>query len=184
MSQHLLDYIVSQIHDIAGTEAIIESKLNFDRPMVVLASQFWHEPVAKMLKEDEKLQFDFLSCLLGVDYQDRMEVVYQLYSISLDQYAVIKVITDSQQPEVSSVSAVWGTANWHERETYDLLGIRFPGHPNLTRILLDDEWQGHPLRKDYSMPDDEVDYQMNNSSNQRHSQETRNQDGQEGSKDV
>jgi len=128
--------------------------------------------VARFLKEDDRLRFDHLTNLCGVDYLEpdpkkakkfdhdpHVEVVYHLYSYDHKQSAVIKVIlprwkndVDGELPEVPSVAGVWAIADWHEREAYDLVGIRFLDHPNLTRILCADEWVGHPLRKDYEFP--------------------------------
>jgi NADH-quinone oxidoreductase subunit C len=85
-----------------------------------------------------------------------MEVAYHLLSLSNKRDYCIKVKTDRDQPSIPSVSVLWPTANWNEREIFDLLGIDFPGHPNMTRIMMSDEWVGHPLRKDYEPLDPEV----------------------------
>jgi NADH-quinone oxidoreductase subunit C len=79
----------------------------------------------------------------------RFEVNYHLLSLDRKERLRLRVNVSGQDPVLPSVTAVWPTANWHERENYDLFGIRFEGHPHLTRILLPDEWEGHPLRKDY-----------------------------------
>jgi len=108
-------------------------------------------PVCRFLKEDPGLRLDYLSNLCGVDYPDRekrFEVVYHLFSISLRHRINLKIQLADQEPAPSVVN-IWRTANWHEREAFDLLGIPFEGHPDLRRILLADEWQGHPLRKEY-----------------------------------
>lgn len=108
-------------------------------------------PVCRFLKEDPALRLDYLSNLCGVDYPDRekrFEVVYHLFSISLRHRINLKIQLADQEPAPSVVN-IWRTANWHEREAFDLLGIPFEGHPDLRRILLADEWQGHPLRKEY-----------------------------------
>lgn len=78
-----------------------------------------------------------------------MEVVYHLYSIPFNKALAVKIIVPRDHPEVPSVAHIWRTANWHEREAFDLLGIHFAGHPDLRRILLPADWEGHPLRKDY-----------------------------------
>jgi NADH-quinone oxidoreductase subunit C len=78
-----------------------------------------------------------------------MEVIYNLYSIPYNHHLTVKVMLDRAEPAVESLTAIWKTADWHEREAYDLLGIRFNNHPDLRRILLPEDWEGHPLRKDY-----------------------------------
>ncbi|MFH1407388.1 MAG: NADH-quinone oxidoreductase subunit C, partial [Candidatus Omnitrophota bacterium] len=112
----------------------------------------------KTLKEDEKLRFDYLMCLSGVDYKEYFEVVYHLYSMERGRRAAVKVKLSREKPEVDSVSSLWKSANWHEREAFDLLGIRFNNHPDLRRILLPEDWgEGFPLRKDYEHKPDQYD---------------------------
>ena len=99
----------------------------------------------------KELKFNFLSDLCGVHYPDRddkFEVVYHLFSINTRERVRLKVGLKEGE-SVKSVTSVWGTANWHEREAFDLVGINFEGHPDLKRILLPDDWEGHPLRKEY-----------------------------------
>ncbi len=113
--------------------------------------------VCSYLYEDERLFFDYLACLTGIDNgpeKGTMEVVYHLTSIPYEYNIALKVVitrqaNDGQFPVVPTVSHIWKTANWHEREVFDLLGIQFDGHPDLRRILLPNDWQGHPLLKDY-----------------------------------
>ncbi|MFS0836245.1 NADH-quinone oxidoreductase subunit C [Paenibacillus sp. 1P03SA] len=102
------------------------------------------------------LQCGYLRSVSGVDLGNQLEVVYHLLSIPLRQEYGVRVRTEREAPSVPSVASVWPTADWNEREIYDLLGIDFPGHPNLTRIMMPDEWVGHPLRKDYEAYDPEV----------------------------
>ena len=104
------------------------------------------------LHRTEGLYFDFLSCLTGLDNGPEaatMEVIYHLASVPYNYQLAVKVTVDRENPEVDSVSDIWKSANWHEREAYDLLGIRFRNHPDLRRILLPADWEGFPLRKDY-----------------------------------
>jgi NADH-quinone oxidoreductase subunit C len=108
--------------------------------------------VAGFLREEQELAFDFMKCLSGVDYPDKLVVVYHLHSMKHSANLTLKVWLDRESPVVASVNEIWRAAEWHERETYDLLGIRFIGHPDLRRILLPDDWQGYPLRKDYEQP--------------------------------
>ena len=105
--------------------------------------------IAKQLRENKETDFDFLFCLTGVDYGAELGVVYHLRSTSLGHIVVLKVKTpDRENPEFQSVTDIWKTADLHEREVYDLLGIKFTGHPDLRRLFLDSSW-GYPLRKDY-----------------------------------
>ena len=111
-------------------------------------------PVCRWLKSDPEMQFDLLACVSGTDDTKDLWVVYHLYSIPKNQKAVLKVNVGRQEPAVETVSEIWKTADWHERETYDMYGIRFDNHPDLRRILLPEDWPGYPLRKDYEFPDE------------------------------
>ncbi len=97
----------------------------------------------------DQLAFDLLSSISGVDMLDHLETVYHMRSTTRGQLLQLKVRLDHEQPEVDSIVSVWPTANWLERETYDLFGIRFTGHPDLRRILLDDDFEGYPLLKSF-----------------------------------
>lgn len=104
------------------------------------------------LKSNPQYAFTLLACITAVDYPENFTVVYQLISIDNKQKLTVKVeTTDKANPQVPSVVSVWNAANVQEREAYDLMGITFTGHPNLTRILLRDDFVGHPLRKDWKM---------------------------------
>jgi NADH-quinone oxidoreductase subunit C len=107
---------------------------------------------AEYLASEPSLRFTFLSDLTTVDrfpMEPRFELNYHLLSIERSLRLRLRVRVAGAQPEVPTVTGVWPTANWHERESFDLFGIRFHGHPDLRRILLPDAWEGHPLRKDY-----------------------------------
>ena len=107
--------------------------------------------VARVLRD--RCKVDMLHQVSGVDYADHMEVVYHFTRVREGTgFLCVKVNTSRDEPSVPSLANEWRTANWGERETYDLLGIRFEGHPHLFRILLPEDWLGHPLRKDYVMP--------------------------------
>jgi NADH-quinone oxidoreductase subunit C len=114
------------------------------------------ENVCELLRASPDLSFDYLECITGVDYPEdkKIVVVYHLYSYREKHRVVLKVSLDRDRPIVPTVVNVWSTANWQERECFDLLGVDFAGHPNLRRLLLPDDWQGHPLRKDYKESDD------------------------------
>ena len=110
--------------------------------------------VCRFLKEEDGLDFTSLMCLSGVDLKDqgKMAVVYHLHSMKQKHKITIKVELDRNNPHVQTVEQIWPGANWYEREAYDLLGIVFDGHSDLRRILLPEDWEGHPLRKDYVYP--------------------------------
>ncbi|MEX0936295.1 MAG: NADH-quinone oxidoreductase subunit C [Pirellulales bacterium] len=128
--------------------------------------------VCMYLRDEPSLRFNFLNCISGVDYlhtdpkkaakagwEPHLEVVYHLWSLEHKHSIVLKVMmprwkddVEGRLPEVPSVADVWRTADWHEREVYDLVGVRFTGHPLLRRILCPEDWEGYPLRKDYEMP--------------------------------
>ena len=123
------------------------------------------EAVWRFLRDEPELRFDYLSNLSGVHWPDRpkpFEVVYHLYSLTRRHRINLKVdVGEGEQPPTACT--VWPTANWHEREVFDLFGIRFHGHPDMTRILMTDEWVGHPLRKDYPLegkPEDHLQYRQ------------------------
>jgi len=108
--------------------------------------------VCELLHRNRAAYFDMLSCITGIDNgadAGTMEVIYHLYSIPLNQSLAIKVILPRKHPEVESLSAIWKSANWLEREVYDMFGINFRNHPDLRRILMPADWKGYPLRKDY-----------------------------------
>jgi NADH-quinone oxidoreductase subunit C len=107
--------------------------------------------VCRFLKSEPGLDFDFLEDETAVDWPKRnvIEIVYHLLSYEHRHTLVLKVEADRAAPSVPSVEGVWKTANWFEREIFDLFGVDFPGHPDLRRIMLPDDWIGHPLRKDY-----------------------------------
>lgn len=112
--------------------------------------------VMNILLNDPIAYFDMLSCVTGVDNGPEaktIDIVYNLYSIPFDHHLMIKVTLPRDKPEVQSVCSIWRTANWHEREIFDLFGVHFLNHPDLRRILLPADWEGHPLRKDYKHQD-------------------------------
>jgi len=110
--------------------------------------------LARFLKEEQAWQFAFLANLSPVDWLSRtprFEVVYHLRSLVFNYRIGLKVDVPDQSLSLPSLTGVWRAANWLEREAYDLFGVRFPGHPDLRRIMLPDDWQGHPYRRDYPL---------------------------------
>ena len=140
-------------------------------PWLEVAADQLHR-VMKTLRDDPTLAMDYLNSVTGVDYletnpkkvaktpwEPHLEVVYHLSSVRLKHRVVVKVMLPrwkddkpGELPELPSVADLWRTADWHERELFDLFGVRFTGHPNLRRILCPEDWIGSPLRKDYEMP--------------------------------
>jgi NADH-quinone oxidoreductase subunit C len=152
-------------------ERIKSKKLDVQDPFAVVDAADLLE-VCKFLRDDPGLRFEFLHCISGVDYleldakkapkagfEPHTEVVYHLQSFTHRHRFVLKVLLPrwkgdkpGELPEVPSVTGIWSSADWHEREVFDLSGIWFTGHPELRRILLAEDWVGHPLRKDYEFP--------------------------------
>ncbi len=131
------------------TEALPDDK----HPRIHTSADHWRS-VAEYLYNDKDLAFDFLSCLSGVDYvaDNELCAVYDLYSSKHDHWFAVKVFCDRDNPHIASVMDLWPAADWHEREAYDMTGIVFDGHTDLRRILLPEDWEGFPLRKDYQFP--------------------------------
>jgi NADH-quinone oxidoreductase subunit C len=152
-------------------QAIVKSDLEAVDPWIEVSPERI-VPVCRFLREEPDLAFDLLNCITAIDYcepdpkkaakvdwEPHLSIVYHLSSIRHKHTLVIKATlprwkddAPGELPEIDSVAEIWKTANWHEREVYDLSGVRFLGHPDLARILLPEDWEGHPLRKDYTMP--------------------------------
>lgn len=153
-------------------DAIVEANMSTAHPHVVVAAARWPE-IARFLRDDGGLRFNMLRCISGLDRpaKNELEAVYDLVAMGPSAVAgdcwtaaslfAVKVRVDRASPHVPSVADVWPAADWHERETYDLLGIVFDGHPDSVedhdgrhprRILCPDDWAGYPLRKDYLFP--------------------------------
>jgi NADH-quinone oxidoreductase subunit C len=139
-----------------GTDVVIDEQINGLQPALIINPDQIAD-VCQELRDNELTYFDFLSCLTGVDIgveENKFAVIYHLSSIPFKTQLTLKVIkfhdrNSGALPSFKSVSDIWKTAEWHEREAFDLLGISFDGNPDLRRILLPDDWEGYPLRKDY-----------------------------------
>jgi len=164
----------------ADSIAVLESRLGSkikDKKLDALDPFIVVEPanlveVCRFLRDDPRLKFDLLNCISGVDYleldakkapkagyEPHLEVVYHLSSYTHKHRLVVKVLLPrwrdnkpGELPEAPTLTGIWPAADWHEREVFDLSGVLFTGHPDLRRILLSDDWVGHPLRKDYEFP--------------------------------
>jgi NADH-quinone oxidoreductase subunit C len=152
-------------------ESVVGANLEAIDPWIEIAPAAL-SGVCRFLKANAETQFDMLNCITAVDYfepdpkkaaktgwEPHLELIYHVSSTTKKHTLVLKVRLPrwkndepGQLPEISSVSDIWKTADWHERETFDLSGVWFVGHPNLIRILCPEDWVGHPLRKDYEMP--------------------------------
>ena len=142
--------IVAKIRDWRP-EAIAEL-ISFRGELTIVIYREHIRPLCEFLRADQFLAFTYLSAVTGVDrfpIEPRFELNYHLLSLSRRDGVCLRVRLPGEDPVAESVVPVWPTANWHEREIFDLFGIRFEGHPNLHRMLLPDDWEGHPLRKDY-----------------------------------
>ena len=133
-------------------DSVIQS-VKFDREeMTIYLDRSDIREACALLRDDPSCPFDFLSDVTCVDWypsEPRFEVVYHLLSIPKKQRVRLKVQLNSSSPSVDSITPVWPAANFFEREVFDLFGVRFAGHPYLRRIMMPEDWEGHPLRKDY-----------------------------------
>ena len=158
VNQPYLDKYVKVIEENLGSDVLEEyyiNNLSKEVPTLVARAESYFK-LAEFLKYNEQLGFDYLSELHGTDFETHMEVYAHLYSYKKRQSVALKVKIDRDEPVIDSLQPLWAGANWPECETYDLLGIKFKGHPNLYRIMLGEDWIGHPLRKDYEPYDVEV----------------------------
>ena len=134
--------LVKSVYDMRGDAGIVIKKEGI-------------KDVASALKNDSTFQFNILMDLSAVDYlrweekEFRFEVIYNLYSLGKNRRLFVKAEVPETDTELDSVTPLWPAADWYEREVWDMFGIRFKGHPNLKRILMYEEFEGHPLRKDY-----------------------------------
>ncbi len=136
-----------------GPEIITGEEIGGLQPVLLIISDNI-KAVCLELRDNPDTYFDFLSSITGVDYGNYFSVVYHLASIPFKTQLTLKISIENNRsiddlPSFPSITSVYRTADWHERETYDLMGIFFEGHPDLRRILLPDDWEGYPLRKDY-----------------------------------
>jgi len=138
-----------------GKELILERNEVYKQPFLLIQTEMI-EKVCHFLHTHSSCYFDFLTSITGVDnhpQENTLEVIYHLYSIPFNQHIILKVKVDRDitvsLPKVPTVTTIWKSANWHERETFDFFGIHFEGHPDLRRILLPANWEGFPMRKDY-----------------------------------
>lgn len=144
--EEIFDYLKKQF----GEATVELSQGDVGQPWLTFPAPRIKE-IAKFLRDDEELRFNTLMCLSGLHYPDESElgVAYHLHSTRFGHSLACKVRVPVDRPTVPSVESIWKTADWHEREAMDMIGVMFDGHPNLKRILTPDDWEGHALRKDY-----------------------------------
>ncbi len=128
-----------------------DSITELENGSLLIDASSW-EKISNYIKDS--LEFDYLMCVTSYDLypENKLGLAYNFYSNSKKTYLEIR-IEFSEEEEIFSVANIWRTADWHEREAYDLMGIKFVGHPDMKRILLDEDWEGHPLRKTYETPE-------------------------------
>ncbi len=145
--------INAKINAELGENILTEIHTEVKQPFVTVEAKHLLA-LAEFLQQTEGLYFDYLACITGIDNGEKketLEVLYHLNSLVYEHSFIIQVVLNrkDEQPTVPSLVELWKGANWLERETYDMYGIYFDNHPDLRRILLPNEWEGHPLRKDY-----------------------------------
>src|SRR4030066_481854 len=143
-------------------DAIVET-VEFRGELTVVIKKEKLVEICKFLRDDSDLKFDHLADVSGVDFLERLpsfDISYHMYSIPKNHRLRIKIKVNENEA-IPTVTPVWSTANWHEREIFDMFGLKFDGHPDLRRILMADDWVGHPLRKDYPLGYEEVQFTFN-----------------------
>ena len=143
------EQLVSIVNVLTGKENGVDTA---STPGIIVLDKTDLVAVCRHLHTHPETYFDMLSCITAVDngpQASTMEVIYNLYSIPYNHHLGLKVVLGRDDPKVDSVSAIWKTADWHEREAFDMYGIHFNGHADLRRILMPADWVGFPLRKDY-----------------------------------
>ncbi len=118
----------------------------------------------QMLRDDAELDFNFLAALTAVDYwpsEPRFKIVYQLYSLANKEFIGLRAQLSNESPEISTIESIYPNANWHEREVFDMFGVTFKEHSDQRRIIMPYDWEGHPLRKDYPLGYEEVQFTFN-----------------------
>lgn len=149
-----IDQLKEIISTHVGGEVVIDGNTT---PVSIIISSDKIFEVCDHLYKHPDLYFDSLSCLTGLDNGKEagtMEVVYNLYSIPFNHHLMLKVVLPREKPEIDSVVSIWHTANWQEREAFDMYGIIFKNHPDLRRILMPADWDGFPLQKDYQQQEE------------------------------
>ena len=143
--------LLKRVGEFLGNDAVAAGSLN-NLPLITIQLDDLVS-VCQRLKSEESLDFKMLLCMSCVDYVEYFQMVYFLHSLQHEQTLVIKVNTPYQNPDVPSITGIWNAANWYEREAHDLFGVMFSDHPDLSPILLYDEFEGYPGRKEFPFHD-------------------------------
>lgn len=143
-----LDFLKRKVVQKFGEDVLEAAELKQFQPTITIKNEHWVE-VVEFFKTDAALGFTYPELMAGADYKEHIEVYALVHSFTLDTDVALKTRTPRDTPSVPSITHLFAGFNWEEREIYDLLGVEFPGHPDLRRIMLEDHWKGHPLRKDY-----------------------------------
>ncbi|HZU28003.1 MAG TPA: NADH-quinone oxidoreductase subunit C [Bryobacteraceae bacterium] len=158
LPEALKDVAAAAALEQRDSAAIVDGHRDRDEPTLFIAPG----KIVDVCRFFREMEFNRISSITGVDWypaDPRFEVVYHLHSTSRNERIRLKVRVREQEPEVESVTSVWRGANWYEREVFDMFGIRFRNHPDLRRILMPIDWEGHPLRKDYPVHGHKYTYQ-------------------------
>jgi NADH-quinone oxidoreductase subunit C len=143
---------------------VVQDVVEFRGDLTIVVDSDRIVDVCRYCRDTKELAYNFLSSVAGVDYfpqSPRFAIVYHMYSMTHNRALGLKVFLDDDEPTVPSVTDLYPTADWHEREIFDLFGVVFTGHPDLRRILMPDNWDGHPLRKDYPLGYETVQFSFN-----------------------
>lgn len=120
------------------------------QPRILIEKKEFLLEITHFLYSDDRLYFDNLVCITALDNESSFEVIYQFYSYPFEQSMTLAILLNRENPVVDSLTSIWKAADWHEREAFDMIGIKFTNHSDLRRILMPADWEGFPLRKDYT----------------------------------